>query len=427
MTEFDGSSEDLKRALEALRSGVPNRDAVRVLGCSQTDVVQRFQRQLASVDELAMDDRQAGGMLIEGGFGTGKSHVLEYLKHFALEENFVCSLIVVGKESPLYDPGKIFAAAAEAAVAPGIAGNAIREIALQMDLSSAKYAGFSRWANDPDSDISPLFPATLLLHERLRNDPEMDEKVRGFWAGEKLPISDVRQGMRQVGQWSAYPIRNVPARELPPQRFNFVTRLIRAAGFRGWVLLFDEVELIGKYSRLQRARSYSELTRWMGKVEAEQFPGLTSVASITDDYVSAVLVDKHDLDHIGPLLLSKDTDVYRAMAGRAETGMRVIQRDAMLLDPPDDGTLQTTHDSLKRIYAGAYNWMPDDLLVARTSVGRRMRSYVRRWINEWDLKRLYPGQDLETVETELKISYAESAELQTASEISEDKSNPDEY
>jgi len=70
LSDFNGSSEDFKRALEALRSGVPNRDAVRALGCSQTGVVERFQRQLASVDEMATSDRQSGGMLIEGGFGA---------------------------------------------------------------------------------------------------------------------------------------------------------------------------------------------------------------------------------------------------------------------------------------------------------------------------------------------------------------------
>lgn len=40
-----------------------------------------------------------------------------------------------------------------------------------------------------------------------------------------------------------------------------------------------------------------------------------------------------------------------------------------------------------------------------------MRSYVRRWINQWDLKRLYPGETIETVETELRVDYTESPEL----------------
>ncbi len=37
-------STDRRRALEALRNGVPNRDAVRVLGCEQPEVEERFRR-----------------------------------------------------------------------------------------------------------------------------------------------------------------------------------------------------------------------------------------------------------------------------------------------------------------------------------------------------------------------------------------------
>jgi hypothetical protein len=47
-----------------------------------------------------------------------------------------------------------------------------------------------------------------------------------------------------------------------------------------------------------------------------------------------------------------------------------------------------------------------------------MRSYVRRWINEWDLQRLYPGEALLTVETELTMDYSEVPELEQASEDS---------
>ena len=124
------------------------------------------------------------------------------------------------------------------------------------------------------------------------------------------------------------------------------------------MLLFDEVELIGKYSRLQRARSYAELTRWLGVVESERYPGLLSVATITDDFASAVLMGKQDIDHIGPFLESKGTDVYQEMAGRAVTGMRIISRDALLLHPPSDESLQQTHDVLRGMYATAYGWEP---------------------------------------------------------------------
>jgi hypothetical protein len=413
---------DLRRALEALRNGVPNRDAVRVLGCDQVQVVGRFRQQLDTVEEALQNDRQARGLLISGGFGSGKSHLLEYLKHLALEQNFVCSLIVISKETPLYDPGKVYAAAVEAAVAPHLTGHAIQEIAFRLRQDSPAYSEFFLWADRGESKIDPIFPATLLLHERMRTDPEMLEKIRAFWAGERLPISEVRAGMRQIGQAAAYSLRTVPARELPMQRFKFVSRLLRAAGYRGWVLLIDEVELIGRYSRLQRARSYSELARWMGRVESEQCPGLTAVAAITDDFAGAILHEKGDLDYVGPQLQSRNTDDYRALASRAETGMRVIEREALPLERPDRQGLQRTYETLKRIHSEAYEWEPSDLPISTPSVTSRMRSYVRRWINEWDLERLYPGQEIETVETEMKDDYTESPELQQPSEESTDDS-----
>lgn len=413
----DQNQLSARRALEALRSGVPNKDAVRALGCDQTEVITKYTRQLASAPEGAPVGDQATGLIVEGGFGAGKSHLLEYLKYLAVEQGFVCSVVVLGKETPLYDPVKVFAAAAEAAVAKSVTGYAIQEIALRLNPDGIEYAEFARWAMRPDSELNSLLAATLMLHERL-GDEEMREKIRSFWAGAKLPIADIRQGMKQIGQGTAFQLRTIPAKELPLQRFRFAAQLFRAAGYRGWVLLFDEVELIGKYSRLQRARSYAELARWLGGIESERYPGLLSVATITDDFASAVLIGKQDLDHIGPFLESKGTENYREMGGRAATGMRLISREALLLHPPSDDTLQHTHDTLRGIYASAYAWEPATRSVTRSSVGRRMRSYVRRWINEWDLERLYPGETLETVETELRIDYTENSELERVSEDS---------
>jgi hypothetical protein len=188
---------------------------------------------------------------VTGEWGSGKSHLLQYLKHIALAENFVCSLIVVSKETPLFDPAKVFAAAVESAVVPEVTGPAIQSIALNLRQDSPKYAELFRWADQENDEISPFFPATMLLHERLSNDPEMVEKVHGFWAGEKLAIAELRSGMRQIRQATTYPLRAVPSKDLPFQRFKFAARLIAAAGYRGWVLLIDEAELIGQYSLLR--------------------------------------------------------------------------------------------------------------------------------------------------------------------------------
>ena len=53
------------------------------------------------------------GMLVAGDFGTGKSHLLGYLESQALAQNFVCSRVVVSKETPLFDMDKMYKAAVE--------------------------------------------------------------------------------------------------------------------------------------------------------------------------------------------------------------------------------------------------------------------------------------------------------------------------
>ena len=40
-----------RRAIEALRAGVPNRDAVLALGCTQPEIERKFRQQLQSVKQ----------------------------------------------------------------------------------------------------------------------------------------------------------------------------------------------------------------------------------------------------------------------------------------------------------------------------------------------------------------------------------------
>jgi hypothetical protein len=416
------STVNYQRALEALRSGVPNRDAVRVLGSNQTKVEELFRDKLGTVQDAAQQGKQVPGVLVAGGFGTGKSHLLEYLEHIAISNNFVCSRIVVSKETPLFDPSKMFQAAVDGAVVHDMTGQLVQELALRLKPNTQKYADLYTWANSPKSGLSLLFPATLLLHERLNNDPELVNQITDFWSGDPLSISRIRQGLKQVNCGSLYTLKAVKIKELALQRFIFLSRLIDAAGHSGWVLLIDEVELIGRYSFLQRAKSYAELARWLGEVRGESLPGVLAVAAITDDFGLAVLQEKSDRDTIGPRFRNKGTDEYTNLAGRAETGMRLIERSAIPLRPPDPAALKDLYTLLKETHGKAYEWSPPEIPSPTVSIARRMRSYVRRWVNEWDLRRLYPYSEIATEEEqEMKPTYAPDEDLEISSQPREEE------
>ncbi len=412
---------DYRRALEALRNGVPNRDAVSVLGSSQSEAESAFSRRLSSVESSAKQGEQVSGLLIAGGFGAGKSHLLDYFEHLAISKNFVCSRVTIGKETPLFDPAKLYSAAIDGARVPGASGEAIREMAPRLQPGSRSYGAFSEWVGGAKSGLSDRFTATLALYENFSHDPEAAGRIADFWSGDPLPVSWIRQGLKQIHRAGSYSLKPVKARDLALQRFQFAARLIAAAGYSGWVLLADEVELVGRYSVLQRGKSYAELARLMGRVEGHPCPGLMTVAAITDDFSLAVLHNKCDREAMGTKLRAKETDEYNAIASRAETGMRLIEREALTLQAPSEATLKHTYRRLKEIHGKAYGWDPPELPVAVTATTRRMRSYVRRWVNEWDLRRLYPGAELSMEEeAEFTLSYAQDAGLEGGPETDDE-------
>ena len=405
---------DARRALEALRNGVPNHDAVRALGSNQKAVEQEF----AGV----LDGLKAGtakeGILLSGGFGSGKSHLLEHLEHQALLANCVCSRIVVSKETPLFDLGKVFKSAADQAVVPGRTGQAIQEIANMLRPGSDRYAEFYRWVTSKKSGLPDVFPASLFVHERLGNDPELVEEMTAFWGGDKVSIARVKEGLKKLGATKLFDVRPVKVRDVGAPRFVFASQLIRAAGFAGWVLLIDEVELVGRYSRLQRARSYAEVARWLGTGDSRP-PGVGIVMAITDDFTLAVLQQKSDRDLIGGTLRGKGTAEYQAMAPQAELGMKLIESHAVPLVMPDSAVLAHTHDGLRAIHAKAFDWSPPELAAGTQSLQRPMRSYVRRWINEWDLRRLYPEAKVDIVEGDIGVGYEEDHDLEVSPDEAE--------
>ncbi len=413
-----GNDLSYRRAIEALRAGVPNRDAVRVLGCSQPHIQERFERQLEESKVLAAQGKQVPGLVISGGFGTGKSHLLEHLHHLALEHNFVSSKIVISKETPLYDPTKLYRAAIDAAVVPDKQGSALREIAETME-DRPGYAEFYRRVTSDTSEFAAYFGASLVVHRNTSSaETEVRDRMISFWSGQKLGVSELRKFLKQTGGNLDFPysVVHIVQKDLASQRLRFAAQLMRAAGYSGWLLLFDEVELISRYSWLQRARSYAEFARWAGAVEGEATPGLVAVFAATD-----ILAYIGKDDQVPERLLARTSDSDRVLAIRAEEGMHRI-RDAVPLTPPDRARIDEVGEKLRQVHARAYGWSPSPALFHEPVLTTtRMRTCVRSWINRWDLERLFPDYAPDIEAMEIEPTLAEDGDLEHAGEPGEDR------
>ena len=423
MTESNNGHSVLscRRALEALRNGVPNREAVQLLGCTQPLAEREFQDLLRRASDTSEPPAGSQGMLVSGDFGTGKSHLLSHFEHRALSQGFVCSKVAISKETPLYDLGKVFKSAMDNGRILDHTGPLIEEIGQKLNPNIDGYAALFRWANSSSSGVHPIFPASLLVHER-SNELELNRTIESFWAGDRIKVSEVKNGLRQIGQSQSYSFRAPRAADLPPQRLRFATELIRGAGYRGWVVLLDEIELVGQYSLLQRARSYAELARWLGQASGESCPGLVVVGTVTTDYalanISPEASSKKDRDYAGQRLRARGDD---GGAARAETAMRLLERECTPLSAPDEADVNDTLNTLRYIYSNAYGW-DAPVLETRSAVAgyqQRMRYRIRSAINEWDLLRLYPNSTPDTEGREFMHQYAEISDLETQSKDDE--------
>jgi hypothetical protein len=412
-----GAEEQVKnrRAIEALRNGVPNRDAVRALGCDQPEIEGLFRWQLQDAAGSVAENGKNGGMIVAGEFGSGKSHLLEYLRHITLEENFVCSRIVISKETPLFDPVKLYRAAVEAAVVPGKRGSAMTEIAAALRRDRDAYADLYRWAHH-EAGLNARFAATLFLFERMANDPELSNRIIRFWSGDKIGSGEIKRYLRACRESVTYRIDNIAAKDMALQAFQFAPRLMKAAGYEGWVLLIDEAELIGRYSLKQRAKSYAELARWTGKLEEARFPGLTAVVAITEDFQSKIIDCNKDMEKIAVRPRAKNPEADLLLASQAERGMRAIQNDFVRLKAPDRIALDKTYEKVRSIHALAYDWAPPPVESVERLLTTRMRQYVKGWITEWDLKRLDADYIPELEVEALEQDYTEDRNLEGEAE-----------
>ncbi len=399
-----------RSAIEALRAGVPNRAAIRLLGSDDETLRQDFSRRLGLCAAALRDGGRVDGILLSGEFGAGKSHQLGYLAELALQERFATSLLPISKETPLFDPARLFAAAIRAAVVPDAIDDVMTAVMRRLRPNKDRYDALELWTTTEvrEGRLAPLFQA--LLHLIPRRDPEDHARIARFFGGDRLALAAVNGWLRDAGAARLFEIRRVREADLALQRVRFAPRLFRAAGYSGWCLLLDEVELIARYSPLQRGRSYAELPRWLGLEEEASVPGLVTVAAVVDTFSEQMFRETHDDELIPPLLEQRGMARQALMARR---GIEWLERHQTRLNRPIEAGLRRSLDKIAGLYGSAYGWTPPRLDIGEMFGGKSMRQYVKSWITSWDIERLYgqtPQIETETIATD----YSESSEIEQA-------------
>ena len=375
---------EARTAIEALRAGVPNRAAVRLMGTAESGIEQAFEQLLSAVWSEGATPR---GLGISGGFGSGKSHMLAYLAEVARTENFVVSRVVVSKETPLADPSRLFEAAMRSAVLPGRNDDALAGALGVLRATPERFDALEAAVRNPHSHLAPIFSAVLFLLRRNTVSAETLRRCERFLAGGRMASSVFRQALAGVGAPRMFDVKMPPTSELAMQRIRFAGLLFHHAGYAGWCLFLDEVELIGRYTPLQRGVAYAWLATWLGLEGAAPFPGVATVYAITDDFVSAVIETRHDTERLSERLMMKGWEQEASAAVAAIAHIEDTVRRHRL---PLPGTEELTRDCnrLREIYSQAYDWPAPALRPGERTATTTMRQFIKAWVTLWDMARL---------------------------------------
>jgi hypothetical protein len=174
-------------------------------------------------------------------------------------------------------------------------------------------------------------------------------------------------------------------------------------------ILLDEIELIGRYTPLQRALSYAGLGALLGLDAERRCTGIVTAYAITDDFVTAVINARLDSERLPERLTLKGRAKEAALALSA---IRHIERTVLQnrLMPPTLNDLATCHDKVRQLYTTAYGWPAPPLPPPERTSSRTMRQYIKGWVTQWDVRRLGGGEVL-LVAGGIASNYTEDATL----------------
>jgi hypothetical protein len=273
------------------------------------------------------------------------------------------------------------------------------------------YDQLESWSTEEarKGSLSALFAALLWLIPRLA--PDEHARIARFFGGGRLNATAVKSWLRAHGAAKLFDLKPAREAELVRQRLRFAPRLLASIGLAGWCILLDEAELIGRYSPLQRGRSYAELARWLGLDEADALPGIATVAAFADDYVDEMFHHRRDEELIPQVLERKGLERQVVLARNCMAELR--RRRGIRLVAPDETALRAAQTRIAELYGAAYHWNPSDLALGERLAAKSIRQYIKSWITQWDIERLYgerPAIEARTLQTD----YTESAELERA-------------
>ena len=385
-----------RHVIEALRSGVPSRAVGEYFSEARPAMLKRIRSRLDDVRETG----RSGGMIFTGRYGEGKTHLLNTIFNMASSENMAVSYVSLGKETPMDKPWLLYQKLIANTYLPGAQQPGFRARLEEMTQGSSIANELMAYAaKELDTDkLYFLLKALLGTQEEEERSAFLNDLEGDFVSG-----AVIKKSYRRIVGTPAKFSQNFSKTKHAMDYFYFMSHLFRQLGCSGWVLLFDEAELMGRLGKKARAKSYREMQRFL-----QPSPRLESVFSLfafSASYAEDVIEKKREMENAAAVF-AEDPAALKA-ANATLNGIL----SAPELAPLTKEEILRILQSIQEFHGRAYDWHPDvapeAIWTATESGGYLLRTKIRAAIEFFDQLYQY-GEAGKTKITELgKESFEE--------------------
>lgn len=353
-----------RRVIEALRSGVPSRMIGEHFSSARPELLAEISGRL--------DENPSGGMIISGKYGEGKTHLLNTVFTMAHKKNMAVSIISLSKETPFDKLHLVY-----------------QKLATNTYLPEHLQPGFdhifeSMSANAPLTMDMLLFAGKQLQTDKLyfllrsylnTEDPDERFALLSDIEGNFISNAELKKIYKRIFcEKAAYSV-NFSKTKHTGDYIEFISKVFAKTGLNGWVIMFDETELIGRLGKKARQNAYLNMARFL-------MPGLRDVFALfamSASYAEDVIYSKHERENLTEL---EETD-----RGTIEQILTMIETAPQLV-PLNKDELAGVLAKIRDFHGRAYNWEPpidvDGLLNETESRGYLLRTRIRMAIEVLD-------------------------------------------
>ena len=381
MNDYDENIITSMFIIESLRSGIPTRLSTRYLPDLRLNLTESIKNDLENFDA----NNIPLGRIIWGQYGQGKTHVLTTAEHIALDLGFAVSRVSLSREVSCHNLFKFYGK-----VAPRIKTPDSTSIGIQKALNKKGRVDLPESPIlNTDRYIHPL-PA-IIFEDYYCTVGEEQDNLYGDLMGIRVPMAEFRR------------IHNSNHPEFPLPKFDtfketvhakayfgLMADIIKFCGYKGWVLLIDEVELMGRLGRASRLKAYLNLNwllNWNSEMKYPIYVLSAAASGLQDDlFFGKKINDRDIMPELADIKFgSKEKKEIKNFFDKA------VGECSLTVSPAKNEDLILLLNKVVEFHGNAYQWQPNidsnELIVQLEN--QTARTHIRGMLEKLDIQYLY--------------------------------------